>query len=88
MAAALVNLVKRTIDYENFTVDRLLVLLLKKNLLCHLFTKDEKCWRKLFPLGHNATAIQREFSGVFSEYLVQGKRRPQVCTVVGLEKQI
>ena len=40
-----------------------------------MFTKDEKCQRKLFSLGHNATAIQREVSGIFSEDLVQGTRQ-------------
>lgn len=40
-----------------------------------MFTEDEKCWRKLFSLGHNAAAIQREVSGIFSEDLVQGTRQ-------------
>lgn len=82
MAAALANLnsckkltKKKLLDCENPTVDRLLVLLFLKKKLCHMFTEDEKCWKKLFSLGHSAAAIEREVSGIFSEDLVQGTRQ-------------
>lgn len=49
MAAALVNLVKRTIDYENFTVDRLLVLLLKKIFYAICLQKMRNVGENYFP---------------------------------------